>query len=782
MRTVDPTIILLAIIGVLYLVTLGVILKRRSVREWPVGLLVLYVVVSLLLTLGETGLRLGWPPFLAADVLERVLLHGLLLLSLLFLHVGRSFLRLGGAGWGWWALGVAWMAAAVALNGNLVSLPEEVWAGNGRTLVVRPWTVQRQGLGLGVLVLGWGVFMGGAAVLTVRGYRQTQQPLHRNRITYWSLALGLTVAGGALLFTGRDLLGAGLHLLGVLGVAYVLLTYRLPDVRQMGRQVASYLIIALLTAIIYAGGFLLAEYVLQSVPGYNPLLLGAVLALGLALLLDPLLSLLQRVVSGLISGPGYDPRRTLREYSMSISNILDLERLGMVAVGLISEAMDVRRGTLFVVHYENGEHSEADGTGRFRLRSVRGMGKRVPSGVLAFESPVATYLRLKQHPLTQYDIDLLPRFQRIAPEERAWLDSLDMDVYVPIYAKGEWIGLLGLGPKASGDRYFDDDMTLLSTLADQTAVALQNARLFDDLKARNTENERLNEELTAANCELARLDQAKSDFIDIASHELRTPLTQVQGYSDILGEMIQEQTLVPESGLQMVQGVRKAARRLREIVDLMLDVSQLDTETMVLNAAPTSVGLIMNMAVDNWAASLEERQQTITVEGLSNLPLVTADGKRLKQVFLHLIQNAIKYTPDGGQIRIIGRHLGTDDLPEEQSVEVVVADTGIGIATEDLGRIFQKFYRTGDVMSHSTGRTKFKGAGPGLGLTMARGIVEAHGGRVWAESPGYDEDTCPGSEFHVILPVQPRCLDSIGLDPFMAAVRAEHRQAFPSLQ
>jgi signal transduction histidine kinase len=96
-----------------------------------------------------------------------------------------------------------------------------------------------------------------------------------------------------------------------------------------------------------------------------------------------------------------------------------------------------------------------------------------------------------------------------------------------------------------------------------------------------------------------------------------------------------------------------------------------------------------------------------------------------------------------------------------------VADTGIGIPPDDLERIFEKFYRVGDITSHSTGKIKFKGAGPGLGLTIARGIVEAHGGRLWVESPGHDEQICPGSEFHVVLPVQPRRLEPAG-----AALRA----------
>jgi signal transduction histidine kinase len=129
-----------------------------------------------------------------------------------------------------------------------------------------------------------------------------------------------------------------------------------------------------------------------------------------------------------------------------------------------------------------------------------------------------------------------------------------------------------------------------------------------------------------------------------------------------------------------------------------------------------------------------------------------ADGKRLGQVFSNLIQNAIKSTPDGGQIRVVGRII-EDDNSQQSFIEITVSDTGVGIAAEDLERIFDKFYRVGNVLLHSTGNTKFKGAGPGLGLTIARGIIDAHGGRIWAESPGQDEETCPGAKFHVLLPV-----------------------------
>lgn len=764
----DPTIIYLTVVASLYFVFVGVILKTRGLREPAAGLLLLYVVISALWPLGQASSCLAWPPLSPDQILTRVELYGLPLLSLLFLHLTRSFLRAGGTGRIWWAVGVGWMATLVALNENLLALPERMWIGPG-------WIFGRQVLPFGVWVIGWGVFLGAATLLTATTYRHTQQPLHRNRIKYWSLALALTVASTALLLTGRELLGHALHLLSTLSTMYAVFTYHLPDVRQMARRMLSYLIVTLLTVAVYTVGFLAMQAVFQPTLRASPVLVGVAVALVLGVLLNPLLTLVRQWVKRLVSGTRYDPSRTLREYSTSISNILDLERLATVVVGLVGDTLGVQRGALFVVHREDEEEGtggQQERGGHFRLRGVTGTEEDLPPALLPAESPVARCLRREHRPLTQYDIDLLPRFEGISHIERAWLHSLDMDVYVPIYAKGEWIGLLALGRKVSGDRYYDDDLNLLSTLADQTAVALENARLFDDLKMRNADNERLNQELTQANRELARLDQAKSDFIDIASHELRTPLTQVHGYNDILGEMLEDGSLTPEVGSQLTQVVRQGIQRLEEIVDVMFDVSQLDTETLILSASSTSVASIVRMAADMWAEALQERHQTLIIEGLEELPAIVADGKRLKQVFSHLIQNAIKFTPDGGQIRIAARPPDEGAPPHEQTVEIIVGDTGIGIAPDDLERIFEKFYRVGDVMSHSTGKTKFKGAGPGLGLTIARGIVKAHGGRIWAESLGYDEQLCPGSQFHVLLPVRSRHLESTGLEAFIAAVKA----------
>jgi signal transduction histidine kinase len=125
-----------------------------------------------------------------------------------------------------------------------------------------------------------------------------------------------------------------------------------------------------------------------------------------------------------------------------------------------------------------------------------------------------------------------------------------------------------------------------------------------------------------------------------------------------------------------------------------------------------------------------------------------ADSTRLYQALRNIAMNAVKFTPDGGRIDVKARMIRAGG-----AVEITIADTGIGINVEHHDLIFDKFYRVGELNLHSTGQTKFKGAGPGLGLPIARGIVEAHGGRVWVESEGQDEERLPGSVFHVILPV-----------------------------
>jgi signal transduction histidine kinase len=146
---------------------------------------------------------------------------------------------------------------------------------------------------------------------------------------------------------------------------------------------------------------------------------------------------------------------------------------------------------------------------------------------------------------------------------------------------------------------------------------------------------------------------------------------------------------------------------------------------------------------------------------MGHLPTIWGDGGRIQQVLGHLISNAVKFTPDGGSVTVSGRVVSQEQLDtrapnpplDDHFVEVIVADTGIGIEPSEQGRIFEQFYEVQDPSLHSTSKTEFMGGGAGLGLAITRGVAEAHGGWVWVESDGYDPDRFPGSRFHVVLPV-----------------------------
>jgi signal transduction histidine kinase len=284
----------------------------------------------------------------------------------------------------------------------------------------------------------------------------------------------------------------------------------------------------------------------------------------------------------------------------------------------------------------------------------------------------------------------------------------------------------------------NDEIGKLANTFDEMTARLQERT--HDLQERTLELERINQILR-------NIDKTKTNFIQISAHELRTPLTLIMGYS----QMLEQDTKNNPELFSLAQGILDGSERMTDIVDSMLDVSRIDSNTLFLRKTGLRLDLLVKKVNKRFEKAFEERNIAVNTDGLQDLPLVPADPDLLVKVFHNIIMNAIKFTPDGGSITISGRYLNGNMPPQ---VEVAVRDTGIGIEPALQHLIFEKFNQTGDVLLHSSGKTKFKGGGPGLGLAIARGIVEAHGGRIWVESPGYNEEVYPGSTFFVSLPVE----------------------------
>jgi len=261
-----------------------------------------------------------------------------------------------------------------------------------------------------------------------------------------------------------------------------------------------------------------------------------------------------------------------------------------------------------------------------------------------------------------------------------------------------------------------------------------------------TRVEHISSEMAKVQKQMQRVDKSKSAFISVAAHELKTPLTLIEGYTSMIEDLIRENKGVSLESL--LAGISTGIERLRTIVDDMIDVSMIDNNLLQLNYQPIQVSQMIDALSIEFKTIIRNRKLTMDIQDYEGgKQWIYTDSARIMQALRNVINNAIKYTPDGGTITINGRKL-------PGFIEVVISDTGIGISPENQAVIFEKFGQLGRVELHSSGKTKFKGGGPGLGLPIARGILEAHGGSIWVESKGYDEIRCPGSTFHILLPAR----------------------------
>ncbi|MBN1283835.1 MAG: HAMP domain-containing histidine kinase [Anaerolineae bacterium] len=320
---------------------------------------------------------------------------------------------------------------------------------------------------------------------------------------------------------------------------------------------------------------------------------------------------------------------------------------------------------------------------------------------------------------------------------------------VPTHDEGETSGLL---PALSTLKEALWEQIIASGGPDTIAYIQETERIFTEAThyLASLESEALlsyvRADLEKAKNNLLRLDKRKSDFIAVAAHELKTPLTLIEGYNNMLNAQFPADKH-PDVALLM-DGIAKGAGRLREIIQDMIDVSMIDMSLIKLHFQPVWIQRLIDAVQFDLREKLQMRRIDLIVERdkIPTLPTY-ADPERLYQVFSKIVSNAIKYTPDGGVITV-----SANELPG--FVDVTVTDNGIGIEPEKLTLIFEKFSSQTEVANHSSGKVKFKGSGPGLGLAIAKGLVEAHGGTIWAESEGYDEERCPGSTFHIMVPVR----------------------------
>jgi two-component system phosphate regulon sensor histidine kinase PhoR len=244
--------------------------------------------------------------------------------------------------------------------------------------------------------------------------------------------------------------------------------------------------------------------------------------------------------------------------------------------------------------------------------------------------------------------------------------------------------------------------------------------------------------------ELRRLEHIRKDFVANVSHELRTPLTSIKGYVEALLDGGKDD---PETSVRFLDIILKQSDRLNLILEDLLQLSKIESGQVQFKAEPLHIGSVIDRTIAMIKPLADKKQHRLTAEVGADLPLINGDQERLVQVLANLLDNAIKYTPEGGHITVSARRItqGTSrqgDGPRH-GVELVVTDTGIGIPEKDRPRVFERFYRVDKARSRELG-------GTGLGLAIVKHIVEGHGGQIRVEG-----QVPNGSRFVVRLPAEP---------------------------
>lgn len=308
------------------------------------------------------------------------------------------------------------------------------------------------------------------------------------------------------------------------------------------------------------------------------------------------------------------------------------------------------------------------------------------------------------------------------------------NMFAPISLGDNFFGCIEIFKEAS---FTPEDATCFQTIAQQVSLPLKSATLY--------------QEIIETNAKLEKLERLKSEFISIVSHELRTPLTSIKNSLDIL--MSGRCGDITSSADKFLSMAMRNVQRLSGIINDLLDLSKIEAGKMDFNFAPVNINTVIDYVKTALSEVAKSKGLNLITEETKNLPEITADSQRLEQVLTNLVSNAIKFTPENKTIKISSSIINSKDikineyfkdsikLSDGDYVEVCVADEGIGIAEKDLLHAFDKFAQIENSLSRKAG-------GTGLGLPIAKQLLEAHNGAIWCDS-----ELNKGSKFYFIIPV-----------------------------
>jgi len=550
----------------------------------------------------------------------------------------------------------------------------------------------------------------------IRVYKDVDSSFRRNRATLILLGTLVSLVGGLIDFArfilarfvpAADLvypMGIPANMVFALMLGTSIVRYRLFDVNVAVKKGAVYLLVwGVVTSVLVAA---------ESYADWdqmNPLWIILPLGFVMTMLVSPVGQRLEESIERVMFSRRRGCYETLLDLSKRMGAILDFGRLMETLVHGLVRGVPLTHCVLTIY--------DAQRSAFVVYREDTSVGERGAAAPIRSESRIVQWLNQTGRVLVKEEAKLNPEIAAYFEAAESELDAIKATLIVPLKIEGKLTGILLVGEKLSGDIFDDQELEVLAVLANQVAISLENARLY--------------EEISETNAELMQASRLKSQFLASMSHELRTPLNSIIGFSKVLlnrfdGELTERQETY-------IRSVHNSGAHLLQLINGILDFSRIEAGKLEMISEEVDLHELIDECIESSMPLARGKQMKVEKNVPLELPPLSGDRTKVKQILLNLLSNAIKFT---GQGRVL-----VSVVPEPDALRVSVADTGIGIREDDLTRLFEPFQQLDNPVVRSAG-------GTGLGLAISKKFVELHGGRIWAESRENQ-----GSTFHFTLPL-----------------------------
>lgn len=475
-------------------------------------------------------------------------------------------------------------------------------------------------------------------------------------------------------------------------IAYAIVRQKLFDIRLVVATSAAYALSLITLGLVYGAvifGISDLLFGINSPQNATQQIINILLVVVLAFAFQPIKNFFNHFTNNIFYRDAYDSQSVINDVNTVLTEQLSLEPITRTTLKIICSRLKISHGQIIVINH----------------------GK-----IYAQEEYGHSHTLLTEEELKVFKKEVTLSEEMLAGAAKNVLEKHNLTACLKMETKNSIVGYIFLSDKQSGNIYTKQDLRLLRILSDNIAIAVENAKAYEEIRRFNiTLQQKIDDatkQLRQANTKLREIDEAKDEFVSMASHQLRTPLTVIKGYLSMLLEG--DMGKVTKQQKDTIQTAYDGAERMVFLIGDLLNVSRLQTGKFQIENQSTDLSAVIDHEVSHLQESAANHQLKLTYDKPKDFPKLMLDETKIRQVIMNFVDNAIYYTPAGGSIDV--------KLEEgAHDISFTVTDTGLGVPKSEQHHLFNKFYRAGNAR-------KARPDGTGLGLYMAKKIIIAQGG------------------------------------------------------